>query len=76
MKEDMLTLTAAADFLQISPEVLCRHAKNGVIPAHKEGRTWRFSRKELKLGCMTVAPRLRRRWITHPGGSELHFYGL
>ena len=48
IKEDMLTLTAAADFLQISPEVLRCHAKNGVIPAHKEGRTWRFSRKELE----------------------------
>jgi excisionase family DNA binding protein len=48
MKDEMLTLAAAADFLQISPEVLLRHAKNGVIPAHKEGRTWRFSRKELE----------------------------
>jgi excisionase family DNA binding protein len=48
MKEEILTLAAAADFLQISPEILRRHALNGVIPAYKEGRTWRFSRKELE----------------------------
>jgi excisionase family DNA binding protein len=58
MKEDMLTLTTAADFLQISPEVLRRHAKNGIIPAHKEGRTWRFSRKELEA------------WL-HRGGPQV-----
>jgi excisionase family DNA binding protein len=58
MKEDMLTLTAAAAFLQISPEVLRRHAKNGAIPAHKEGRTWRFSRKALEV------------WL-HDGGPQV-----
>jgi predicted site-specific integrase-resolvase len=41
MKDEMLTLAQTADFLQISPEVLRRHAKNGVIPAHKEGRVLR-----------------------------------
>jgi excisionase family DNA binding protein len=58
MKEDMLTLTAAADFLQISPEVLRRHARNGVIPARKEGRSWGFSRKELEA------------WL-HQGGLQV-----
>ena len=58
MKEDMLSLTAAADFLQISSEVLRRHAKNGVIPAHKEGRTWRFIQKELEA------------WL-HEGGPQV-----
>jgi len=48
VKEEMLTLTAAADFLKISPEILRRHALNGVIPAHKEGESWRFSRRELE----------------------------
>ena len=56
MKEDMLSLTAAADFLQISSEVLRRHAKNGVIPAHKEGRTWRFIQKELEAWLLAAGP--------------------
>ena len=58
VKDDMLTVAAAADLLQISPEVLRRHAKNGVIPVHKEGRTWRFSRKELEA------------WL-HDGGPQV-----
>jgi excisionase family DNA binding protein len=58
VKEEMLTLAAAADFLQLSPEILRRHAKNGVIPAHKEGRTWRFSRKALEA------------WL-HDGGTQV-----
>jgi excisionase family DNA binding protein len=58
VKDDMLTVAAAADLLQISPEVLHRHAKNGVIPAHKKGRTWRFSRKALEA------------WL-HDGGTQV-----
>lgn len=58
MEEKILTLAQAADFLQISPEVLRRHAKNGVVPAHKEGRTRRFSRKELEA------------WL-HDGGPQV-----
>jgi excisionase family DNA binding protein len=58
LREEMLTLAPAANFLQISPEVLHRHARNGVIPAHKEGRTWRFSRKALEA------------WL-HDGGPQV-----
>ena len=45
---DYLTLAAAADLLKISPEILRQHARNGVIPASKEGRSWRFSQRELE----------------------------
>ena len=45
---DYLTLAAAADLLKISPEILRQHARNGVIPASKEGRSWRFSHRELE----------------------------
>jgi excisionase family DNA binding protein len=58
MKDEMLTLTAAADFLQISTEVLRRHAKNGVIPAHKEGRTWRFFQRELEAWLHSGGPQV------------------
>jgi excisionase family DNA binding protein len=45
---DYVTLAAAADLLKISPEILRQHARNGVIPASKEGRSWRFSQRELE----------------------------
>jgi excisionase family DNA binding protein len=45
---DYLTLAAAADLLKISPEILRQHARNGVIPASQEGRSWRFSQRELE----------------------------
>ena len=69
MKEDMLTLTAAADFLQISPEVLRRHAKNGVIPAHKKGRTWRFSRKALEAWLHDGGPQVAAEVDDSPWGK-------
>jgi excisionase family DNA binding protein len=69
MKEDMLTLTAAADFLQISPEVLRRHAKDGVIPAHKEGRTWRFSRNELESWLHRGGPQVAAEVDDSPWGK-------
>jgi excisionase family DNA binding protein len=58
VKEGMLTVAAAADFLKISPEILRRHAENGVVPAHKKGRSWRFSRTELE------------EWL-HSGGPQV-----
>ena len=48
VKDEMLTVAAAADLLKISPEILRRHARHGVVPAHKQGRSWRFSRQELE----------------------------
>jgi excisionase family DNA binding protein len=44
----LLALAAAADLLKMSPEILRRHARNGLIPASKEGRSWRFSKSELE----------------------------
>jgi excisionase family DNA binding protein len=58
MNEELLSLTSAADFLKISPEVLRRHARNGVIPARQEGRSWRFSRRDLE------------EWL-HKGGPQV-----
>jgi excisionase family DNA binding protein len=58
MNEELLSLAAAAVFLRISPEVLRRHARNGVIPARKEGRFWRFSKSELE------------EWL-HKGGRQV-----
>jgi excisionase family DNA binding protein len=58
MSEELLYLAAAANFLRISPEVLRRHARNGVIPARKEGRFWRFSRRDLE------------EWL-HKGGPQV-----
>jgi excisionase family DNA binding protein len=69
MEEDMLTLTAAADFVKISPEVLRRHAKNGIIPAHKEGRTWRFSRKELEAWLHDGGPQIAAAVDNSPWGK-------
>lgn len=53
-----LTLAAAAEFLKISPEMLRQHARKGIVPASKEGRSWRFSQTELED------------WL-HSGGSQL-----
>ena len=58
MNEELLSLTSAADFLKISPEVLRRHARNGVIPARKQGRFWRFSKRDLE------------KWL-HKGGPQV-----
>jgi len=58
MQEELLTLTAAADFLKISPEILRRHARNGVIPARKAGQAWRFSKCDLE------------EWL-HQGGPQV-----
>jgi excisionase family DNA binding protein len=69
MNEDMLSLAEAADFLQISPEVLRRHAKNGVIPAHKEGRTLRFSRKELEAWLQQGGPQVAAEVDDSPWGK-------
>ena len=44
---DVLTAREAADYLQISPSMLLREARAGVIPGKKIGRQWRFSRPAL-----------------------------
>ena len=58
MKEELLTLDAAADLLKISPEILRQHARNGVIPASQEGRSWRFSKRELEEWLTSGGPQV------------------
>jgi fluoroacetyl-CoA thioesterase len=53
-----MTLAEAAESLRISPEMLRRHARNGIVPASKEGRSWRFSQSELE------------EWL-HSGGPQV-----
>jgi fluoroacetyl-CoA thioesterase len=65
----LLTLAAAADFLKISPEVLRRHARNGVIPARKEGRSWRFSKRELEEWLSSGGPQVTMDADSSPWGK-------
>jgi len=69
VKDDMLTVAAAADLLKISPEILRRHAKNGVVPAHKEGRSWWFSRKELEDWLHSGGPQVAADLDDSPWGK-------
>ena len=65
----LLTLTAAADFLKISPEILRRHALNGVIPASQEGRSWRFSKRELEEWLSSGGPQVTMDADSSPWGK-------
>jgi excisionase family DNA binding protein len=64
-----LTLTAAADLLKISPEILRRHALNGVIPASQEGRSWRFSKRELEEWLSSGGPQVTMDADSSPWGK-------
>lgn len=44
---DVLTLEEAAEYLRVSPELLRRKAREGLIPGVRIGRHWRFSRRQL-----------------------------
>lgn len=37
----------AAEFLKMNPQVLCRKAKSGEVPARKVGKRWVFIREHL-----------------------------
>ena len=65
----LLTLTAAADLLKISPEILRRHALNGVIPASQEGRSWRFSKRELEEWLTSGGPQVTMDADSSPWGK-------
>jgi excisionase family DNA binding protein len=65
----LLTLAAAAELLKISPEILRRHARNGVIPASKEGRSWRFSKSELEEWLSSGGPQVAMDADTSPWGK-------
>ena len=66
---DYLTLAAAADLLKISPEILRQHALNGVIPASKEGRSWRFSKRILERWLSSGGPQVVMDADTSPWGK-------
>jgi fluoroacetyl-CoA thioesterase len=65
----LLTLAAAAELLKISPEILRRHARNGVIPASKEGRSWRFSQSELEEWLHSGGPQVAMNADKSPWGK-------
>ena len=69
MTEDLLTVNEAAELLKISPEILRRHARNGLIPAHKSGRTWRFSRRELEDWLHSGGPQVAADLDDSPWGK-------
>ena len=66
---DYLTLAVAADLLKISPEILRQHALNGVIPASKEGQSWRFSMRILEKWLSSGGPQVVMDADTSPWGK-------
>ncbi|MFP5328264.1 MAG: helix-turn-helix domain-containing protein [Acidimicrobiia bacterium] len=53
--EAVLTAEQAAQLLKVSTKTVLRLARQGELPAHKVGRSWRFSRAAL-LGCLDRGP--------------------
>ncbi len=47
MNEVFLNTEQAAEMLNLSAYTIRAYARQGIIPAHKVGRTWRFSRTDL-----------------------------
>ena len=45
--EAVLTAEQAAELLKVSTKTVLRLARDGDLPAHKVGRSWRFSRAAL-----------------------------
>jgi excisionase family DNA binding protein len=44
---DVLTLTQAAEYLQLHPETVRRLSREGILPGAKVGRSWRYRRIDL-----------------------------
>jgi DNA (cytosine-5)-methyltransferase 1 len=44
---EWITINAAASYVKVGRSTLYRLARSGVVPAHKIGRSWRFSLPEL-----------------------------
>lgn len=64
MNQDFLDPEQAAAMLGLSAYTVRAYARQGVIPAHKIGRTWRFSRADLED------------WVLSSGGRPSSSYGL
>ena len=47
MATDILTAKEAAEYLKLSVETVKAKAREGLMPAAKIGREWRFSRRQL-----------------------------
>ncbi|MGD9497866.1 MAG: helix-turn-helix domain-containing protein [Armatimonadota bacterium] len=45
---DVLTLDEAAAYLRVHPRTLRMKASEGLIPAAKIGKVWRFHRRQLE----------------------------
>ncbi len=53
MSETFLTPEQAAKMLNLSAYTIRAYARQGIIPAHKVGRTWRFSKADLEEWVLT-----------------------
>lgn len=55
----MLTPDEAAKILKVEPETVRAWARDGIIPAHRYGRLWRFDENEIttvgKVECPSTA---------------------
>lgn len=45
--DEILTVNEAAELLKVHPQVMRRWANEGIIPAGRAGRNWRFSRRAI-----------------------------
>lgn len=46
-EDEVMSTNEAADFLKVSRTTLMKFVQEGVIPAQKLGRQWRFSKQAL-----------------------------
>ena len=53
MSDTFLTPEQAAKMLNLSAYTIRAYARQGIIPAHKIGRTWRFSKTDLEEWVLT-----------------------
>lgn len=65
VSETFLTPEQAAQMLNLSAYTVRAYARQGIIPAHKIGRTWRFSKADLEEWVLTdgQAPSSRPRGV-------------
>lgn len=54
--QEIITPSQAASLLQVHVKTVYRLAEQGVIPGHKIGRRWRFSRRRILELVADAAP--------------------
>ena len=47
-KQEILTLSQAAEYLQVSERTILRMLKDGRVPGRQVGTQWRFDREQLR----------------------------